>query len=296
MDTNSIPLSQSKTDLFIEKANKKHSNKFDYSETVYVDQKTKVKIICPTHGVFLQSPLHHLRGNSCYFCNKKHKMTTEQFIEKAQLVHNNKFDYSETVYVSYNDKIKIKCLLHGIFLQKPNNHLNGKGCLQCARKLKTFTTSQFIEKASSIHNNKYDYSLVDYTKKQTKVKIICPIHGAFHQRPDTHLEGKGCVTCGGSVKLTIEQFKERSALIHGNKYDYSETVYVNQKIKAKIICPIHGEFYQFISSHLSGHGCSKCTNMARSNNEEFIKKAKKVHGERYDYSLIDYINNFTIAL
>ncbi len=122
--------------------------------------------------------------------------------------------------------------------------------------MKTKTTEEFIEEANKIHNNKYDYSLTNYINNKTKVKIICPIHGIFEQRAASHLK-IGCSKCGYK-KMSQQEFIEKAKKIHGDKYDYSKTIFENVKLKVKIICPIHGVFEQNAHSHLNGEGCPKC--------------------------------------
>ena len=133
------------------------------------------------------------------------------------------------------------------------------------------TTEEFIEKAKEIHKNKYDYSKVEYVNTTTPVTIICPIHGEFQQRPTDHLKGYGCKRCAAikaneSRKLTTEEFIRRARKVHGDKYDYSKTNYVNNNTKVTIICPIHGEFYQLPYNHLRGKGCRKCNSLTIDEN------------------------------
>jgi hypothetical protein len=164
---------------------------------------------------------------------------------------------------------------------------------------RSFNTEEFIKKAESIHNNKYDYSLVNYKNNNTKIKIICPKHGEFKQQPGSHLLGKGCKKCsyltiGSALQSNTKDFIEKANKVHNNKYDYSLVNYITAEKKVKIICPIHGEFIQLPSGHLSGRGCSKCSRikggkLRKSTTEEWIKKAQKVHGNRYDYSKVNYI-------
>ena len=195
------------TKEFIEKAKKVHSNKYDYSKAEYIDAKTKVCIICFKHGEFWQTPSNHLKGRGCLKCGLEsmaslQTKTTEEFIEKAKIVHGGKYDYSNVEYKNVNKKICITCPTHGYFWQKPSNHLNGQGCPCCYGNLRK-TTSQFINDARKIHGNKYDYSKVEYVNNRTKVCIICQKHGEFWQEPHGHLKGKGCTYCKES-KLEIE--------------------------------------------------------------------------------------------
>ena len=158
--------------------------------------------------------------------------------------------------------------------------------------------NNFLERAKKVHNNKYDYSKVDYKNNSTKVCIICPEHGEFWQTPNSHLAGHGCPFCSYNVKKNKEQFIKDSRKIHGEKYDYSKVDYKNAKSKVCIICPEHGEFWQKPNSHLNGCGCPKCGyenafSKNRKKVKDFIKKAKEIHGGKYDYSKVEYKNNKT---
>lgn len=271
---------------FIEKANLVHNNKYDYSLSHYTNCKIKIKIICPKHGEFLQTPDIHLRGSSCQKCGNTHKPTTKQFIEKAKLIHGNLYDYSFVNYVKAHSKIKIKCSIHGIFEQNPTNHLKGDKCPKCSGRYKT--TEEIITKFKEIHNNKYDYSLVDYKFNYIKVSIICPTHGEFKQLSNNHLKGNGCPKCVGKNKTT-DEFINECNIKHNNKYNYSKVNYtINQK-KICVICPIHGDFNIRASHHLDGSGCAKCKGLYKTN-EEFINECKLIHGENFDYSLVKYKN------
>ena len=119
------------TEDFIENARKVHSDKYDYSLTNYISAKTKVKIICPVHGVFEQTPCGHLSGRGCKKCSGKNKLTTEEFIDQARKVHGDKYDYSLVNYVNCRTKVKIICPIHGVFEQTPQSHLKGNGCKYC---------------------------------------------------------------------------------------------------------------------------------------------------------------------
>ena len=160
----------------------------------------------------------------------------------------------------------------------------------------------FLNECNEVHNNKYDYSLVEYKKAKDKIKIICPIHGIFEQNAFNHKKGIGCPKCSYD-KLRNINFIEESNKIHNNKYDYSLIKYKNNRTKIKIICFKHGVFEQVPQSHLNGFGCKKCSIENRENwggghggpgwkpkhtKEKFIKKSIKVHGNKYDYSLVDY--------
>jgi len=158
--------------------------------------------------------------------------------------------------------------------------------------MKKLDKKTFIEKARNVHGNKYDYSNVEYENYNTKICIICPEHGEFWQTPSNHLKGCGCPKCGKELQNKLEtkttkNFILEAQSIHGNKYDYSKVEYINSLKKVCIICPEHGEFWQTPSSHLQGCGCKKCAGFGITT-DEWIKKAKKVHGDKYDYSKVNY--------
>lgn len=120
---------------FINKATKKHQGFYDYSFIEYLSAKTPVKISCPNHGIFQQTPNNHLTGHGCNTCskdkNRKHAKTTAEFILDANKIHKNIYDYSIVEYKNAHNKIDIICKEHGIFKQNPTNHLSGQGCIKC---------------------------------------------------------------------------------------------------------------------------------------------------------------------
>ena len=129
---------------------------------------------------------------------------------------------------------------------------------------KHYNVEEFIHEAKIKHNNKYDYSKIDYINKTTKVCIICPIHGEFFMTPHNHILGQGCPKCSGRG-LTKDEVVEKANLVHDNKYDYSKVVFTKMHDKVTIICPIHGEFQQTLSKHISKkQGCPKCGALKRS--------------------------------
>ena len=157
------------------------------------------------------------------------------------------------------------------------------------------TNDIFIQRSIKIHNNKYDYSLVNYVNTRTKVKIICRKHGTFEQLPSAHLRGQTCKKCN-NTNSSNNNFILESIKIHNNKYDYSLVNYINNKIKVKIICKKHGTFEQLPNSHTNGHGCNKCAVEYKSNifrNSDIISNMSIIHNNKYDYSLVNYVNNKT---
>lgn len=155
-------------------------------------------------------------------------------------------------------------------------------------------TCEFVVKAKKVHGNRYDYSSVEYVKAIEKVTIICREHGAFEQTPNNHLRGKGCRACNNSALVDTKEFIRRSRSVHGDKYDYTTTRYVNAQTKVTILCPNHGEFSQIPYSHMIGKGCMKCRGEETSklktlSTEHFIAVSNEVHQGRYDYSTSRYV-------
>lgn len=181
---------------FIKKSEYIHNYKFDYSLLNYINSKTKISVICLEHGIFNQVAAMHLQGQGCPKCNGKNK-TTEDIINGFKKRHGDKYDYQLVKYKGIYENVKISCLIHGIFEQTPNSHLDGHGCPKCGKSEK-ITTTTFIEKSEIIHNYKFDYSLSDYKNINTKIKIICPTHGIFEQIPKVHMRGFGCKNCNES--------------------------------------------------------------------------------------------------
>ncbi len=188
------------TEEFITRARELHGHKYDYSLVEYVSAHTKVRIICPTHGVFEQTPNNHIHRRGCTWCAVEQKaeqrrLTAEEFIRRAREIHGDRYDYSLVEYRNIDTSVKIICPEHGVFKQRPYDHLNQKGCSGCANN-QQLTTEEFITHAREIHGDRYDYSLVEYVSNKIIVKIICPEHGIFKQRPDMHLHQKqGCPQC-----------------------------------------------------------------------------------------------------
>jgi len=278
------------TEEFIQKAKNVHEDKYDYSLVEYINSYTKVKIICPTHGIFEQKPNGHLDKKGCSECSGNKKLSKDEFIQKSKNIHGNKYNYSLVNYFNSKTKVKIICEKHGIFEQNANSHIIGYECSKCSYNDRYV----FIEKSKQIHGNKYDYSLVNYTNALNKIIIICPEHGEFTQLPYNHLSGNGCKECCTlNKKLKIDEFIQKSMVTHGDKYDYSLVNYKDSKTKVKIICKKHGVFEQKPNEHLNGKGCARCFNTFKLTTTEFIIKSKEIHENKYNYSLVNYVNSKT---
>jgi len=216
------------------------------------------------------------------------KLNNVSFIERCISLHGDRYDYSLIEYKNFKIKVIIICKEHGLFDQSPQTHLEGSGCPKCGGK-KKLTTSEFIKKSNEVHSNQFDYSLVEYKNNREKVKIICREHGVFEQIPFTHMNGTGCHKCKKISKIDF--------INNGNieKYDYSLIESVsNNKEKVEIICREHGVFKQSYNNHIGKkNDCPKCYGKIKYSKESFIERALIIHGDKYDYSLVEYVNRST---
>jgi Zn finger protein HypA/HybF involved in hydrogenase expression len=222
-------------DEFIYKSNEKHNCKYDYSNSNYINHKTKIDIICPNHGTFSQVANYHLSGRGCTKCGGREKINKEDFIRRAKIEHGDIYDYSLVEYINIKTKVKIICPNHGIFEQTPDNHLRGNihklkkkgnGCPYCRKKF-NLTISDFISSAKKIHGEKYIYDDVSYKNYKTKVKIICKKHGTFEQSPINHITGNcGCPKCFSSKsEIIIENLLKEYKIEYETQYTFTDLIY-----------------------------------------------------------------------
>lgn len=193
---------------------------------------------------------------------KNIKLTTDDFIIKSNIVHNNLYKYDKSVYINAKTKVVITCNQHGDFKQIPYSHFNGNGCPLCmsdnSSKNKRSDRSEVINKFNKKWNFKYNYELVEFINNLSKIKIICPEHGIFEQTLKSHFK-YGCSSCANNNPFTCESFLERSKKIHDNKYTYCLPDQINSKTIIDIKCNSHGIFKQRINNHLHlRQGCPFC--------------------------------------
>lgn len=218
-----MPTDIAKTNIFISKAKKIHGDTYSYAEAEYRGSEIPVSIICKTHGVFWQTPHGHLKGHGCKACSKirfsdKMRTTHEKYINKVREVHNNRYDYTNTKYTGIMNKITYRCPEHGMVTQSAKGHLV-HSCPECAIKDRTMTTKEFVDKAILVHDNKYDYSKVNYTKYGNPIIIICKKHGEFIQNPHDHLRGSGCLKCiSSAAEQIISDILDRNHIKYLKEY------------------------------------------------------------------------------
>jgi len=205
-------------------------------------------------------------------------------------IHNGFYSYDKAIYVNAITKMVITCKLHGDFEQSSNVHLRGDGCPTCGH-LKTVSGSvqrakeKFPIEAKEIHNNKYDYSLVDYKNARTNVEIICSVHGTFKQTPDNHLKGKGCKKCSTLInsnnqRFSREEFIDSCNSTHNSYYSYDNLDYTRMSDKIIVICPAHGDFSIRAQHHINGVGCSSCASHGFDKSKSAVLYYLKIHKGR----------------
>ena len=196
------------TESFIEKSRKIHGDKYDYSKVDYNGYKTPVEIICPIHGSFWMKPFVHLQPacqQGCPKCGiekrvKERTGNKDEFIAKSNALYNFKYNYDKVEYINRLTPVIITCPIHGDFLQKPNDHLNGHECAKCTHPhINGRTRDELLAEFYSIHQKLYSYpDLPERCNEHHKIKISCPKHGMFKQTVKYHLKGGGCPICCNS--------------------------------------------------------------------------------------------------
>ena len=243
-----------------------------------------------------------------FFITQMEKLNTEKVIERFRSKHGDLYDYSMFEYCGMHNKSKIICKIHGVFEQEPHSHLKGQGCPICGklrRIEKRFDNREtFIEKARNKHGDKYNYDKVVYKSSYDYVCITCPKHGDFMQTPNTHLNGRGCPKCYEERRSEVNRkdfsvFLNEMKELYGDRYDFNNYDYVNNRKRSALICNRHGIFYRNPNDLLNGKHCPKCMKEERKersmikNGNSFIEKAIEVHGDRYSYDKVKYVDCFT---
>lgn len=234
---------------------------------------------------------------------KNKKYTQQEFINRANEVHNNYYRYDRVVYKNSTTKVEIYCpSCNDYFLIRPCSHLQGQKCGLCrihrTADSRRRSTKDFIELANKKHGvGRYDYSQVEYTSSSEKIKIRCNVClDEFYQTASSHLGGKGCAYCAGCKRLTTQQFIEKVVSIYGEgKFSFEKTVYKRSSSKVIITCRKHGDFStkpNWLLTHKAG--CKECANESVSQKnrmpfEEFVRRARERHQNNYEYYKDEYV-------
>ena len=199
---------------------------------------------------------------------KRVRVTPEIFKSRAKEKHHDAYDYSKVKFTKVHDMVEIICPLHGSFNQKAYSHLAGIGCPKCGDALsaskRRANLADTISKALDVHGDKYSYA----SATEDRFVITCSEHGDFEQSRKVHLRGGGCPKCNAGGRIGRNEWINRAKLVHGDKYDYTSSVYTRIDRKINITCPQHGEFEQLADLHVrQGSGCPKCSNSGISKPE-----------------------------
>ena len=291
------------TEIIIDRFIMVHGHRYIYVRyiTEYIDKDTLIEIYCkvPDHGFFKQRYYDHMTGHGCPRCNGLYK-TTQIIKNEFKEVHDSIYGYEEVVYVDSQTPVKIFCNIHGYFLQTPTNHLQGYGCQKCGGNYKKdteYAINECIEVHGYIYINgsyktKYLYDRFIYTKAHKMVEIGCRIHGYFIQAAYSHKSGRGCNQCKlDNACTSLDNFIQLCCEVHEDFYNYDRVcnTYRTGLSKIEIKCPEHGYFIQEARIHLNGHGCRKCADKFRTQEEIIVEFQNKYGFTKFNYSMVDYV-------
>lgn len=260
-----------KSEDYIIKCIELYGDKYDLSEVIYLDHKTKIKVICRNHGPFYISPIEFLRGHGCQKCGGNYQMSNEEYIEALKNIHGDKYDLSLVIFKGTRERVIGICNKHGQFTLRADHFLKGGNCPKCARLTAIEKTKssiiEFKEKFFKLFGDKYGLDKAIYTGSMDKIIATCKKHGDFESTPSRLLQGYGCQKCGREaqklslIKTTEEKFEyfiNKATVIHGDKFKYHLKDFIDSQNKTRITCKKHGDFWQLSSSHLTGVGCPSC--------------------------------------
>ena len=260
------------TEEFIKKAQKVHGDMYDYSKVEYVNSTTKVCIICKKHGEFWQKPSHHTAGHGCTKCASdinaaKMRVWTEDNCKEVASRYSEMKAFRIESRDAYNAAMKHNWLKDYTWLAYKIN-ISKK-----TKQRHIYSQEEIIERLRSIFGDRYSYEKVEYKAMKVPITLVCHEkdangveHGDFSMRPDNIFSSnQACPKCYDDrrsrlQRKPIEKFKEEAAKVHGGLYEYHKVNYINTNTKVCIVCPIHGDFWQTPSNHLSGKGCPYCSN------------------------------------
>lgn len=277
-------------DYYISEAIKLFSNKYNYDNVPEnILKKDPIEIICCACGnIFVTTFGRHLGIKQECKCQKpldagKPKIISyDSFVSAAEIIHNKKYKYENVVFKNSYTPVLITCQEHGDFPQRPNCHVKGNGCPECAHKeggdkCRTFEKT-FLTCAYDIHGDIFGYDDMNFINSKTPISILC-LSGnhVFNRTPEKHLISKGCPICMGRYK-TLDDFIKEVEIIHDYFYTYDNAVYENNHTDLLVTCPKHGDFPITPRNHRQGKGCPICR---ESQGEKLLRKLFKKYGIIY---------------
>lgn len=291
-----------KAKVLHEKAKNLFLSRLDLNKWEFIDYESpsKVTVKCKTCNNIRITNSNNILRFGCKHCasmesNRDRILTNEEFIKRAQDVHNDTYTYDKVQYVNWNTPVIITCKNHGDFLQAPGKHLAGHGCPKC--KGRNWTKEDFISASKEVHGNKYDYSKVIFNRKIDKVEIVCPKHGSFWQLPAVHIAmGCGCPICNEShgerlVANTLDSLNIKYKREYNVKNPYNDRNFrldFTFKIKSKVfVIEYNGEQHY---RQVERFGGKLQFEIQKQRDEDLRKlcKAKGIHLLEVKYDLSDY--------
>lgn len=263
---------------YIAKAKEFHGDKYDYSLIPDdIGCRDKAKIICPIHGIFLQPIYNHSYGAGCRRCCHPDRKTKELVLKNFKEKHGDKYTYLDFIYLGNKQKIDIVCKIHGCFSQSIQEHEKGAKCPKCAKNYKK-TTETFIEGAKIKHGDRYDYSLVEYSKNSVPVTIICREHGPFQQTPHAHMAGYGCSRCVSNSSKKENEWLDSlkiDSLIKQARIKIDKKTYIvdGYDPKTNTIYQFHGDYWHGNPKYYKSYWTNKVN---KKNFGELYSKTLKI--------------------
>lgn len=283
--------------------NKVHDNKYDYSKVLYGGMDDRIEVICKRHGsFFLRAQDHYYQSHGCSQCYIEDKRISNLNSHESQI--SRKFNGNITLvdgagFTVLRDTLTFNCGIHGDYRSQVASVKSSPvgNCQGCKTLL---AGEEFITKSKLVHKDKYLYHAEDYISSRAMMKIYCTVHKEhFMQRPSAHAQGQGCPKCGELDRKETSS-KDQDVFIkeckdtHGDKYDYTKTLYTLAHNKVTVTCPDHGDFTITPNNHINGGGCAPCGKLAYTyNKEKFIDESKRLYPDRLDYSKTDFVDRFT---
>ena len=264
-------------DSFIKRVSYAAPLNLDFSKAIYRGLKKTVTVVCKLHGEFEAWPSNLFSGQNCSECasaigGKKRRLSSKDIKERITQRFGKKYIIDQSSIKMATEPVRLKCSKHGWFDGLIGNLISSSGCPKCTHekttilrsRSQTLSKEKLIARFRSIHGNFYDYSKTEPEGTQSSVLINCKKHGEFPQRVYSHLEGKGCPSCGAERKIADARLSQgeiyaRLSKINGGIFIYPPNCGLDLKEKIPIICREHGIFYQPLRIHLKGNGCSECS-------------------------------------
>lgn len=293
-----MPNSTSK-DEFDRRMEECHPGKINHSKTEYTNMTSLARFECLCGSNYERKPIRMFRPGASHgcplCCSKGHPDTRESFIRKAKDVYGDTYTYEQVVYISSMTLVRIGCPKGHMFSRLPNKFLQGEGCGECSGHGRTF--AEFRRRSDEKYGkDTFKFQEEDYYGMTSLLQVTCPMGHKFTIDAHTHIREKskgGCMECSRNQASIRKSHTQEDCVTlfestHGDRYDYSLLTYVNSTTPVTIICRIHGEFQQTPSSHIQGSGCKQCgfkqlANTKTRSDEEWINRARSVHGDKYAY-------------